>query len=485
MSDLKTLLIIDDDENNINLLIDILDDKYDILASLDANSALDIIHEEKIDLILLDIIMPKIDGFKLYEKIKDIDVTDNIPVIFITASTDENTLEKAFEIGANDYINKPFRTKEVISRINTQILIKEQRSKLEKSLDSTIEENNYLFMHAPVCYLTIDKETNILNSNHKFNQDFMINQKENTKLSDFLLANNSSVLVQKLNDNQFFNVIQNIKLKIENRFETYKVYIQRKTNNVNEFLVCLINIQKELDLSDQINQSVESMKKQSQTSMLGEMFDNIIHQWNQPLASIVASASSIEFMKEHDVLTDEILLEEISTILDVSGFMTDTLKEFKSFALQNSEEKNFNIKKTIENTINIFNKKLILNKTISFDLKDINFVGNENLLVQVISNLVNNSNDEIKIKEISNPKIQINLFEDDESIYIEVEDNAGGIKKEVENRIFDAYVTTKKEHKGTGIGLHMSREIIRKNFNGDITYKNINDGVKFTVKIVK
>ena len=416
---------------------------------------------------------------------RQIETATNTPIIFITATTDEDSLEKAFEIGASDYLNKPFRTKEVISRINTQILIKEQKSKLEKSLDSTKEENNYLFMNAPVSYLTVDDSLNILNSNNKFNQNFDIKCKEISNLSSFLPASSAEELMFKLKDTDFFNFDHNLKIKTNDRFESFKVYIQRKANNKNEYLVCLINIQKELDLADQIHQSIESIKKQSQTAMLGEMFDNIIHQWNQPLTSIVASASAIDFMKQNNVLSDEVLHEEINTILDVSSFMTDTLKEFKSFALETSETKNFNLKDTIKNTINIFNKKLILSNTITFDLSDINITGNENLLVQVISNLVNNSNDEIKIKQIQNPKIIISSFENEKDIFIEVQDNAGGIKKEVENRIFDAYVTTKKDHKGTGIGLHMSREIIRKNFKGDITYKNIDDGVKFSVRISK
>lgn len=134
MSNMKTLLIIDDVETNINMLMELLEDKYDILASLSGQDGLEILEEESVDLILLDIVMPKMDGFEVCKKLKANSKTKDIPVIFITANSDENSIEKAYEIGGVDYITKPFRAREVLSRINIHISLEEQKQKLEENL---------------------------------------------------------------------------------------------------------------------------------------------------------------------------------------------------------------------------------------------------------------------------------------------------------------------------------------------------------------
>jgi len=134
----KTILIVDDTDTNIHVLMDLLSDKYDILASVDANGALEIIEEEKVDLILLDIMMPEIDGFELCRKLKENPKTKNIPIIFITARTDEDAIETAYEVGGVDYITKPFKAREVLSRINTHLSLSEQKFNLEQNLEENI-----------------------------------------------------------------------------------------------------------------------------------------------------------------------------------------------------------------------------------------------------------------------------------------------------------------------------------------------------------
>lgn len=139
MNNMKTILIIDDMETNVNTLMSLLDDKYDILASLDGEGALDILEdEEKIDLILLDILMPEMDGFEVCRRLKSNSKTKDIPVIFITSDNSENTIEKAYEMGGIDYITKPFKARELFSRINTHLLASEQKNLLEKALQTNI-----------------------------------------------------------------------------------------------------------------------------------------------------------------------------------------------------------------------------------------------------------------------------------------------------------------------------------------------------------
>jgi diguanylate cyclase (GGDEF)-like protein len=127
----KTILIVDDTETNIDILLEILDDEYDILVSLDGRGALEIVEEESVDLILLDIMMPEMDGYEVASILKSQESTKDIPVVFITAKTDEDSIEKAYESGGIDYITKPFKPRELTARVRTQIKLKNLMDHLE------------------------------------------------------------------------------------------------------------------------------------------------------------------------------------------------------------------------------------------------------------------------------------------------------------------------------------------------------------------
>jgi len=140
IDDQKTILIVDDTELNINTLMDLLEDKYDLLAAIDGESALELVEEEEIDLILLDIMMPGIDGFEVAKRLKSNPKTSDIPIIFITAKTDDESIEQAYEIGGVDYITKPFRAREVLSRILNHLTLSEQSHILEQKVQEKTKE---------------------------------------------------------------------------------------------------------------------------------------------------------------------------------------------------------------------------------------------------------------------------------------------------------------------------------------------------------
>jgi len=114
MNDKKpTILVVDDTEINIDILLELLSDEYDIIVSLDGKSAIQSVKEDSIDLILLDIMMPDMDGYEVCEIIKSDENTRDIPIIFITAKTDEDSIGKAYEVGGIDYVTKPFKAREL------------------------------------------------------------------------------------------------------------------------------------------------------------------------------------------------------------------------------------------------------------------------------------------------------------------------------------------------------------------------------------
>lgn len=127
-----TILIVDDETTNIVMLSDLLKDEYQIKVAKLGQKAIDIVNSEDIDLILLDIEMPKMSGYEVCKKLKDDQNTKNVPIIFITAKADEADEEKGLNLGAIDYITKPFSKAIVKLRIKNHIQLKYKTDLLEQ-----------------------------------------------------------------------------------------------------------------------------------------------------------------------------------------------------------------------------------------------------------------------------------------------------------------------------------------------------------------
>ena len=136
MSDLSNMriLVVDDIEANIDILVDTLGDDYRISVAMDGESALEDIREVLPDLILLDIMMPGIDGYQVCQHLKSDNTTRNIPIIFLTALTEESNEAKGLALGAVDYITKPFSPELIKSRVRNHLELKHYRNHLEEML---------------------------------------------------------------------------------------------------------------------------------------------------------------------------------------------------------------------------------------------------------------------------------------------------------------------------------------------------------------
>ncbi len=116
------ILIVDDVMDNIQVAMNILkEDNYDFAFARNGEEALRLTKDESFDLILLDIMMPGIDGFEVCKKLKQNPDTASIPVIFLTAKTDVDSISEGFEIGAVDYVTKPFHPNELLARVKTHL----------------------------------------------------------------------------------------------------------------------------------------------------------------------------------------------------------------------------------------------------------------------------------------------------------------------------------------------------------------------------
>ncbi len=139
---MDTILITDDNNYNIQVLIGILgDEKYRFLVALSGEESLFIAQTALPDLILLDILMPRMDGFEVCQRLKTNEATRHIPVIFMTAfQREKEYVVKGFEVGAADYILKPFHAAELIARVQTHLELKRHRDHLEAMIRQRTEE---------------------------------------------------------------------------------------------------------------------------------------------------------------------------------------------------------------------------------------------------------------------------------------------------------------------------------------------------------
>jgi len=143
----KTIMIVDDTEMNIVILVEALQDDYDLIVAINGIDAIELLEDQKPDLILLDIMMPEIDGYEVLKKLKGNPDLEHIPVILLSAITDSDSKNKGFSLGAVDYVTKPFEIIEVKARVRTQIRLEEARLVLENQnivLEEKVKERTRL-----------------------------------------------------------------------------------------------------------------------------------------------------------------------------------------------------------------------------------------------------------------------------------------------------------------------------------------------------
>ena len=139
------ILVVDDTPDNLRLLIRILQKQgYKVRPVTNGFSALEAIQSSRPDLILLDIMMPDISGYEICQKLKSEPHLMEIPIIFLSALEDGLNKAKAFEVGGSDYITKPLQVKEVLARVNNQLMVRSLQTQLQAKNHKLMEQNDQL-----------------------------------------------------------------------------------------------------------------------------------------------------------------------------------------------------------------------------------------------------------------------------------------------------------------------------------------------------
>jgi PAS domain S-box-containing protein len=247
---------------------------------------------------------------------------------------------------------------------------------------------------------------------------------------------------------------------------------------------------------DAINEDITSQKElknqqnllveQSKSAAMGEMISMIAHQWRQPLQAVSILIQKLPLLKEiQGEISDEMLNDVVSQVSMQLDYMSKTIDDFRDYFKPNKKKEEVYIENVINKSMDFLTYLFKIN-SVEIRYKNESTSKIElflNEMVQVFINLAKNSCDAMIEREIKDRFINIYSYEKNKKLYIEFEDNAGGISKNFLNKIFEPYFSTKSNKNGTGLGLYMIKTIIEQYSFGKIDVYNTEIGTKFIIEL--
>ncbi|WP_277655967.1 ATP-binding protein [Seleniivibrio woodruffii] len=253
-------------------------------------------------------------------------------------------------------------------------------------------------------------------------------------------------------------------------------------------------------------QNERLMMQQSKMAAMGQMMSAIAHQWRQPLNTIAIFVQDFEDSFKHGELDEAYVQDLVQQSMKQINFMSKTIDDFKNFFKPDKDEVIFEVCRETANSTSLLGVQLTRNgidlviefNGVQYTYTDIESLeaeigahiyvrGFPNEYKQVLLNLVQNARDAVMDRMEADPSvkgvIEVSVYERDGQATISVTDNGCGIPKDVADRIFEPYFTTKEEGKGTGVGLYMSKIIIEQNMRGRLFFESLNEGTRFIVEL--
>jgi len=277
-------------------------------------------------------------------------------------------------------------------------------------------------------------------------------------------------IVQKKTE-QLNNINQNLKQQVKEKTQELQKLNGKLEQKINKAL-------------KENTKQLETLQQQSKLASMGEMIGAIAHQWRQPLNEIGISIQNTKYDFQNGQIDEAYIKHFIDENKKVIKFMSKTIDDFRNFFRTDKEKNDFKVKESIQSVISMQSAQL-KHHNIALNISGDEFIYNglQSEFQQVILNLINNAKDElIKVSfDSTNKYPTINITIKDNIIY--VEDNGGGIPKDIIERIFEPYFTTKEQGKGTGMGLYMSKMIIEDNMGGQLSVENTDIGARFKIAL--
>ena len=505
---INNILVIEDSKTMNNIIkSELLKLDFNVSQAFTLKDAKSLLLAKEFALIILDLHLPDGEGSELIANIQSLTKTK---VIVLTSLQDESLREELFQYGILDYILKDsnllYSIAEIVKIIHMiqyksqkKILIIDDSKFVCKQVKTILEPRNYKVSYAHLAKDGIQKLTST-------NYDLLILDMElpdmhGLKVLEIIRKNScfTSLPILVLSGTTTPDIIRNILknganaiikkpfvfeefiLNVDLWIDYFKQRKELKEKNkeldlLNENLVQLV--QEEIQKN---NEKEKIMFQQSRNAQMGEMIAMIAHQWKQPLNVISTANSVIKNLLRRDKIDTEKVLKTTHSISKNIEYLSTTIDDFRDFFKPNKEKQNTNFDIITQKALSLIEASIKNQKiTLNLNIKEIsNFNSFENELIQVVLNLLKNAEDVLVAKKVKNPSIEIII---DKNL-LQVIDNGGGIKKEIQAKIFDPYFSTKMAKEGTGLGLYMSKIIIEKHCNGSFSVANTKSGACFSIKI--
>lgn len=469
------ILVVDDDVQNVNILKNILTEAgYNVVSGFNGEEAVNLTHSEKPDMLILDVMMPKLDGFEVIEELRKNEDTHTIPIVLVTSLTKCEDRIRGKEVGCDDFITKPFDKSEILARTNSLIKLN-----FFRSLQTEKEQLELIFKEIADGLLVLDKDWNILRINQTAKNLLNI-MSDNIKGVNFLdhIYYNFTTSTEK---NQLFKNGSRSKIFTIIRPESEHnppLYISAKLNNI--YLPTGEVRNRLVVLRDITEETVEERLKKNFLSLIS-------HKLRTPVSIITGHLAllkeeGLSYINKNPLEIVGVLYKESlnlrSLVEKLLTFVNVTLEEGDKF-IQRIEAPIY-LREYIKSASNMrYDKKVSFGLSYEENLPPISF--NPINLDLVINNLVENA---IKFNGTDNVAVKIHAKKyNNDFIQISVSDNGAGIPHEEYNKIFEKFYQTEKnfsgEISGLGLGLSLVKQLIERKSGKIWVESEIGEGSTF------
>jgi two-component system, NtrC family, sensor kinase len=543
----ERILIVDDTSVNLKLIYDFLKGAgFEVRAAKSGFQALQILETTKPDIILLDVVMPEMDGFETCHHLKNSPQTKDIPVIFMTAVDDASNPSykvKGLALGAVDYISKPIQLEEVLARVKTHLHLHNLTQEIAKQkdlLESVFNQStDAIFLVNTETGLIADCNQRAVELFEAKSKDELLNIEGHSFQTKPFSPEELSTIRDEIDRLGFWSRELEYVTKKGNLFwgnlAAKQIYVAGDKMNlirVTDITDRKLSEAREREKSQQLKLALGELKRtQAQLiqtekmSSLGRMVAGIAHEINNPVSFIYGNITParryfqellklIEIYQEtypHPAPEIEALIAEIdleflgkdcSKLMDSIQVGADRIRQIvlslRNFSrLDEKQLKAVDIHEGIDNTLMIVQHRLqkegdrpeiqVFKKYGQLPL----ITCYASQLNQVFMNILSNAIDALEsqpsprtITISTSIMVQDSRSANTEFVEIRIADNGPGMSAAVKQKIFDLFFTTKPIGSGTGLGLAITHEIVVEKHKGNIScISNLGQGTEFIVEI--
>lgn len=244
------------------------------------------------------------------------------------------------------------------------------------------------------------------------------------------------------------------------------------------------NLQKRVEKEvERVKEQQEIIYEQSRQSALSELLVNIAHQWRQPLNVISLRAINVtEYIEFKSEQYEEKIIEQAENICRDTENLSSLLTEFTSF-YESKDKEQFEVRDSVEQAVRLSGlKEFTVHNRIDPNLI---IYGGRKAFIEVLNTIFQNAKDIAFERNAKKPELFIHASTTDDYIKVTVEDNLGGINKEILPKIFDPYTTTKFKSRNKGLGLYLANNLVKYRLSGTITAENSENGAIIVIEVAK